>query len=211
MESHSAFTASIASGTTNPYRLIRERLESYLPSNHRRSLGIQPRSDQQQVSGSHPAATGSSSFINVSNILDVIPSSTKSLAMDNSLWRRHRCCASIKDSTFAARNLCKYTWEVMICMVLIGKGRLGPDIWTETPQQAKNTKSMLIAAWNTEAMWWQNASRTLNSPLSLTGKEVKHVRALLICNWCQQNKWYRHRFWTQSWALELILWKKSKC
>ena len=128
MESHSASTTSTASGTTNPCRLIRERLESHPSSNHRQGLGTQPCPNQRQGSGSYPAATASSSFTNASDIPDVTPSSTKSPAMGNSLYRGHRRCASIKDSTFAACSLYKHTWEVMICMILTWEGRLEPDI-----------------------------------------------------------------------------------
>ena len=66
--------------------------------------------------------------------------------MGNSLWRGHRCYAGIKDSTFAARSIGKHTWKVMICMILTGEGRLGPDIWPETLQQAKGIKIMMSAA-----------------------------------------------------------------
>ena len=41
LESHSASTAFIASGTTNHRRPIRERLESYPPFNYRQDLGTQ--------------------------------------------------------------------------------------------------------------------------------------------------------------------------
>ena len=70
----------------------------------------------------------------------------------------------------------------MIYMLLTGKDRLGPDIWPETLQQAKSTKSMMRAAWNTEAMRWQNASKMLDSPLSATGGEARQVDAYLICD-----------------------------
>ena len=41
LESHSTSTASTVSGTTNQCRLIRERLESHPPSNHRQDLETQ--------------------------------------------------------------------------------------------------------------------------------------------------------------------------
>lgn len=88
MESHLASTASTsftASGTTNARRLIRKRLESNLPSNHRHGLGIQPYPNQRKGSGSHLAATASSFFTNVSNILNVTTLPTKSPATGNSL------------------------------------------------------------------------------------------------------------------------------
>lgn len=188
MESHSASTTSTASGTTNARRLIRERLESHPPSNHRQGLESQPRPNQRQGSGSHPAATASSSFTNASDIPDSTPSPTKAPTTGYSLWRGHRRRTGIKDSTSAARSLCEHTWEVMVCMVLTGEGRLGPDIWPETPQQAESTESMMRATWNTEAMRRRKASGTSDCPLSPTGKEARHVRALfLICDWCQRN------------------------
>ena len=152
MESHLASTSSTASETTNPCRLIREGLESHPSSNHRQGLETQPRPNQQQGSGSHPAATASSSFTNASDIPDVTPSSTESPATCNSLWRGHGCCVGIKDSKSATCSLYKHTWEVMIYMVLTEEGCLGPNIWPETLKQAKSTKSIMRAAWNTEAM-----------------------------------------------------------
>ena len=38
----------------------------------------------------------------------------------------------------AACSLCKYTWEVVTYLILTGKGRPGPDIWPETPDQAES-------------------------------------------------------------------------
>ena len=72
-------------------------------------------------------------------------------------------------------------------MVLTGEGRLGPDIWPETPQQAESTESMMRITWNTEAMRRQKASGKPDCPLAPTGKEARHVRALLFCDLCQQN------------------------
>ncbi len=150
LESHSASTASTASGTTNPRHFIRERLESHPLPNHRQSLGTQPRPNQRQGSGSHQ--TASSSFTNASDIPNVILLSTKASATGHPLWRGYRRCSGIKDLTPAAHSLCEYTWEVVICMVLTGEGRLGPDIWPETTQQAESTESMLRTMWNVEAM-----------------------------------------------------------
>lgn len=41
------------------------------------------------------------------------------------------------------------------------------------------------AAWNAKTIRWQNAGKTLNNPLSLTGKEAKDIDVFLICDWCQ--------------------------
>ena len=187
MELHSAFKAFTSFGITNPCCLIRDRLESHLFSNHRQGLGIQPCCNQRQGFGFQPAVTTFTLFKNVSDITNVTPSSTKSHFIGNFLWRGHCYYASIKDSMSTACTLCKHTCKVMILMVLTEKGHLGADIWPKTPQQAKSTKSIMRAAWNTKAMHWQNASRTLDSPLCPTGEEAKHVGALLIFDWCQQN------------------------
>ncbi len=178
MEPHSASTTSTVSGTTNPRRLIRERLESYLPSNHLQGLGTQPRSNQQQGSGSHP--TTSSSFTNASDISNVPSLPTKASATGHLLWRGYCRRSRIRDSTFAARSLCEYTWEVVVCMVLTGEGRLGPDIWPETPQQAESTESMMRTTWNTEAMRRRKGSGKPDCPWAPTGKEARHLRALFF-------------------------------
>ena len=36
-------------------------------------------------------------------------------------------------------------------MVLTGKGRLGPDIWPETPEQAEFTEDMIRSIYGKEA------------------------------------------------------------
>ncbi len=94
----------------------------------------------------------SSSFTNASDILNVTPVPLDASAPGHPLWRGYRHHSGIKDSTLAAHSLCKYIWEVVICMVLTGKGRLGLDIWLETPQQAKSTESMMRTTWNAKAM-----------------------------------------------------------
>ena len=182
-----ASTASIASGSTNHRRSIRERLESHPPSNYCQDLGTKLCANQQQGSGSHPAATMSSSFTNASDIPEVTASPTEALATGHSLWRIYRRRLGIKDSIPAGRSLYKYTWGIVVYMVLTGKRRLGPDIWPETPQQAKSTESMMRITWNTEAMRRRKASGKPDCPLAPTGKEARHVRALLFCDLCQQN------------------------
>ena len=88
----------------------------------------------------------------------------------------------------AAQSLCKYTWEVVACIVLTGKGGLGPDIWPETPEQAKSTKDMMRSIWNKEAHWQCKASWTKSCLLSPLGKEARFVDppycyGHLVANW----------------------------
>ncbi len=67
-------------------------------------------------------------------------------------------------------------------MVLTGEGRLGSDIWPETPQQAESTENMLRITWNIEVMRRQKGSGKPNCPLAPMGKEARHVRAILFCD-----------------------------
>ena len=109
LESHSASTASTASGITNYRRPITKRLESHFPSNHHQDLGTQLCANHWQGFGSDSTATTSSLFTNTSNLPKVTPSPTKAPATGHSLWRRYCRPLEIKDSTFAGRSLCKYT------------------------------------------------------------------------------------------------------
>ena len=121
LESHLAFSASTASVITNYHYPIRERFESHLPSNYHQDLGTRLCTNQQQVFGFHLATTASSSFTNASDIPEVTLLPFKVLAIGHYLWYRHYCFLRIKNSIPADCNLCKYTWEVVVCMVLIGK------------------------------------------------------------------------------------------
>lgn len=39
----------------------------------------------------------------------------------------------IKDFLLAQVGLYKYTWKVVVCIVIIDKGQVDLDIWPETP------------------------------------------------------------------------------
>ena len=73
-------------------------------------------------------------------------------------------------------------------MVLIGKKRLGPDIWSKTPKQAKSTKNMMRSIWGKETYWRCKASETKSCPLFPSGKEARFVGpsycyGYLVANW----------------------------
>ena len=65
-------------------------------------------------------------------------------------------------------------------MVLTGKGRLGPDIWPKTPEQAESTEDMMRSIWGKEAHRQCKANGTKSCPLSPSGKETRFV-SLLYC------------------------------
>lgn len=180
MESQSASSASTAK-----HNLLREGLKSQLTSsapttNHRRRL--------REGLETQPASTASTSLVIDSDISKVTGSSIEPSGTGYSLWRGHRRRSGIKDSIPAARSLCEYTWEVVACMVLTGKGRLGPDIWPETPEQAESTEDMMRSIWGKEAHRQCKASGTKSCPLSPSGKEARFVGppycyGHLVANW----------------------------
>lgn len=51
-------------------------------------------------------------------------------------------------------------------MVLTGEGRLEPDIWSKTINQAENTKDVIRRIWAKEAHHWQKANRIKTIALS---------------------------------------------
>ena len=163
MKLQSAFLASTAK-----HNLLREVLKSQLTSsapstNHcclfREGLETQP------------ACTVSISLIIDSDISDVINSSIKpSRTTGYSLWRRHCRCLGIKDSIPATCSLCKYTWKVVGCIVLTGKGHPGPNIWSETLEQAESTEDIMKSIWGKEAHRQCKASETKSCLLSPSGK-----------------------------------------
>ena len=91
-------------------------------------------------------------FTNISDIPNIILLPTKASATDYSLWLRHCHCMGIRDLTPTICTICKHTWEIMVYMILTSKGRLGPDIWSETFQQVESTEHILRAMLNTKAM-----------------------------------------------------------
>ena len=153
-------------------------MEFYPPSNHLQDLGTQPCLNQQQGSGSLPNV--SNTFTNVSDISNLPLLPTKALAMGHLLWRRYCRRSGIKDLIPATCSLCKYTCQVVVCMILTSKKCLGLDIWPKFPQKAKSTQSKVRSTWNIEAIWRLKGIRKLDCPLALTGKEAKHVHALLF-------------------------------
>ena len=60
------------------------------------------------------------------------------------LWRDVCRRMGIKDSMPEQASFCKYTWEVVVYMVITGKGRLGPDIWPKTLNQGTGTEDIIL-------------------------------------------------------------------
>ena len=141
LKSYLASITFTGSNTINPRYFIRKHLESHPFSNHRQSLGTQLRLNQWQDFGPH--LTISNSFMNAFDISNITSVSIEASVISYLLWRKYHCYLRIKDLTPNARSLCKYTWKVVVYIVLTGKRHLGPDFWPETPQQAENTKSIM--------------------------------------------------------------------
>ena len=154
------------------HNLLREGLKSQLTfsaptTNHCRRL--------REGLETQPASTASTFFGIDFDISKVTGSNIELFGLGYSLWHRHCCCLRIKNLIPAAQSLCKYTWEVVACMVLTGKRRLKPNIWPETPEQAKSTEDIMKSIWGKEAHWQCKANATKSCPLSPSGKEARFV------------------------------------
>lgn len=180
LETHSTSTTSTTSYTINNHYPIRERLKSYPFSNQPQGLGIQLQSNQWHESRFQPAAIACKFFRNISNISEVIPSPIEIPSTGYFLWREHCRRMGFKDSRPAAYSLCKYSEEIVACMVLTDKRRLGLDIRQETPKQAKSIGSMISTMWNMEIIRWQKVCKRPDCPLSPSVKETRHVCIVLF-------------------------------
>ena len=60
-------------------------------------------------------------------------------------------------------------------MVLTGKRRLGPDIWSKIPEQAESTEDIIRSIWGKEAHWRCKTSGIKSSPLSPSGKKARFM------------------------------------
>ena len=186
---------SASSASTAKHNLLRGGLKSQLTSsapttNHRRHL--------REGLETQPASTASTSLVIDSNISEVTGLSIEPSETGYSLWRGHCCRSGIKDSIPAAQSLYKYTWEVVTCMFLTGKGRLGPDIWPETLKQAESTKDMMRSIWGKEAYQRCKPSGTKSCPLSLSGKEARFIGPPYcyghpVANWNIDFRFYHRR------------------
>lgn len=90
-----------------------------------------------------PVSTVSTSLVIDSDISEVISSSIELSETGYFLWRGYCHYSGIKNSIPGIQNLCKYTWEVVLCMVLTGKRLLEPNIWLKTLEQLSLLK-----------IWW---------------------------------------------------------
>ena len=68
------------------------------------------------------------------------------------LWRGLCSPMGIKDSSPKQASLYKYTWEFVACIVIIGKGRSGLNIWPKTPNQDTDTENIILTTSPKEAM-----------------------------------------------------------
>ena len=81
-------------------------------------------------------------------------------------------------------------------MVLTSNKRLGPDIWAETSDHAKDIVNIIRMIWAEEAHCQQKADETKICLLFPFGKETRHISSLIsyfVTIWLLN----RHRFWIQ--------------
>lgn len=88
------------------------------------------------------------------------------------LWQGVYCHIGIKDSLPKKVTLCKYTWEVVICIVMTGERCSGPNIWPETPNQDTSTEDMIYTTYYKEAMKWREINPQQQYLSSLNAKKA---------------------------------------
>lgn len=115
------------------------------------------------------------SFINDSDIFDITLAIIKPPETGFTLLHRHCHYSRIKDFISAICSLSEYIWEVILYMVLTSKEYLGPDIWLEVVDQAKNIEDIIKRIWAIEANYLQKASGTNAILLTLSDKKAKHI------------------------------------
>ena len=130
-----------SSDTINFCHLIGKYLESYLLSKHCQNLETQAHFNKWQDFGSH--LTVSNLFTNISDISNIIFLPSKTSVTSYLLWHQYYYYLGMKDLIPATCYLCKDIWNIAIWIVLTGKKRLEPDIWTKTPQQVENMENMM--------------------------------------------------------------------
>ena len=60
-------------------------------------------------------------------------------------------------------------------MVITGKGRSGPDIWPETPNQGTGTEDMILTTWSKEAMKQREINPQQQHPPSPSPREAHYA------------------------------------
>lgn len=58
----------------------------------------------------------------------------------------------IKDFSSKQVSFYKYTWEVVVCIVMTDEGYLDPDIWLETHNQGIDSEYIIITIQYKEIM-----------------------------------------------------------
>lgn len=60
------------------------------------------------------------------------------------LWQDAYYQMRIKDFLPAQASLCKYIWEVIICIMITNEEQVGLDIWLKTPNQDAGIEDIII-------------------------------------------------------------------
>ncbi len=152
-------TLTSSTPTNNYCHSFREELETLISSvptnNHHCSLkeGLETWTSSTYTNNYYPSfregletqlvSITSILFISSSDIPDVTSSSIESIKTGYVFWHRYCRRSEIKELTLVTCSLCEYKWEVILCMVLTSERCLGPDIWSETPDQVKDTEDMI--------------------------------------------------------------------
>lgn len=150
-----------------------------------------------------PVSTTSTSFISDFDIFNITSSSLEYLETDYALWCEHCWRYKIKDIILTTWNVYKYTWEVILYIVLTGKRCSVPDIWPESLYESESRKNMMSTVLGRKAHYQQKAIRTETCLLFHSDKDVRHVN-LFISRYITIQLLNQYRFRIQLWVFEFI-------
>lgn len=73
-------------------------------------------------------------------------------SIDEFSWQNIYCYIDIKDFVSKEVSLCKYTWKIIVYIIITGKRRLCPNIKPKTCNQGTNIKDMILNIWYKEVI-----------------------------------------------------------
>ena len=147
---------------------------------------------------SDPLPSGRSSSFNRSDQPPLDSKKTDEEPLCEFLWCSVCRYMGVKGFSPERASFYEYTWEVVACMVIIGEGRSGPNIWPETPNQGIGTEDMIYTTWYKEAMKWTKINSQQHHPLAPSAKEARYV-SYTSSNYKNSdaypaiNTWFYHR------------------
>lgn len=123
----------------------------------------------------NPPPAGRSNLFNRSDPPPSDHEKTDEKLVDKFLWYSVCHHMGIKDFSPKQASFCEYTREVIVCMMITGKGRSGLDIWPKTPNQNTSTEDMIFITCYKEAIKQTKINPQQNHLLGLSAKKAYYA------------------------------------